>query len=471
VNSACGGFAGRGLPESTRDMAGLMQIIEVTELRPGQRFPMPMFHGSGRKLLSADTVLTQLHIDAIVRTKLDRVFVAPDAHAVLEHGKTVPAATISAKDLVVGTTAQTDLMTPDGVVLVQQNEQIEEHHLAALRDSGIEDVIVRPKGDADAMRGMLHDLEKVAIKHLEGQLRSGECLRAVQSLTPLKRALAGRTQSEILKLNGIQLLRRRMSSRLQPVYGMLETGKAPNLQVLGNIVNDLLDLQKTEPRQFSQLALMTQRRDDYLPDHAISVAVLAMAIGTQLGLSLEHVQEHPALSLTMMEQVTGLSAIPRIIGYQHHERANGTGYPAKAVMPNISDFAAIVSVADIYAATTNPRAYKSSKLPYNAMEEVVRMAHKGLLDVRIVKGLLEAVGLFPVGSFVQLSNGMAAQVVGANPARIDRPLVCTLTGGALDPTVSDLSAEAYSHIKIVRAVPTPTRFEQSAQPVAVNGAA
>ncbi len=394
---------------------------------------------------------------------------------------------LAVRDITLGSVAETDLMTLDGVVIVQQNEQIEEHHLAALRDSGVDYLIPRPQADMETVRATAQSLAHVVMGRIEMMIKRGEYLRAPAAREPPRPTSGGGAPQEILNLNGVQLMRRRLSSRLQPVYGMLETGKSPDLKILDGITKDLLDLMESEPRQFSQLALMTQRREDYLPDHAISVAVLAMAMAAQMGLSAEHVkeiivgalladvgmlmvpkrirvgtgmltegdrqrvQQHPILSLSMMEQVPGLSPIPRIVGYQHHERLNGTGYPIHAAEPTISDFARIITVADIYAASTNPRSYKSSKLPYSAMEELVHMAHRGLLDVRTVKALLSAVGLFPVGSFVLLSNGLTAQVIGANATRIDRPLLLPMEASGLPGSlVVDLSERRHDHLKIVR---------------------
>ena len=178
----------------------------------------------------------------------------------------------------------------------------------------------------------------------------------------------------------------------------------------------------------------------------------------------ERIQQHPIYSLTMMEQIPGLSPIPRMMGYQHHERLNGTGYPQHTQGPSISEFARIISVADIFAASTNPRSYKSSKLPYAAMEELVHLAHRALLDVRAVKALLSAIGLFPIGSYILLSNNMNAEVIGANENRIDRPLVTPLNPAGLPSgTLVDLSDPQYSHIKIVKAIPAPTRTEAAKQ--------
>ena len=467
-----------------------MQILEVSNLKPGADYPQPLFHKSGRKLLAARTTLTQLHIDALLRTGIKQVYLADSAEPVLELAS-AQHHPIPVSELQLGSCVETDVMTPDGVVIIQQNEQVEEHHLAALRDSNISYVFAKPPVDVDAARHTLDAMTRVVTGRLEGMIRRGEYLNAPVAVDPFLRELAPNGGSEALNLNAIQLMRRRLSSRLQPIYGKLETGNSPDHDPLEEIATDLLDLMRSEPRQFTQLATMTTRRDDYLPDHAISVAVLAMAIAAHMSISKDQirhvilgallfdvgmlmvprrirvssgiltdadrqrVQAHPLYSVTMMEQISGLSAIPRMMGYQHHERLTGQGYPTGTAGAAVSEFSRILAVADIFAASVNPRMYKSAKLPYNAMEELVIMTHKGLLDTRVTKALLSAVGLFPVGSFVTLSNQETAQVVGANAARIDRPLVRVLEGGEPFGPLIDLADAKAAHLKVVKAVPTP----------------
>lgn len=479
-----------------------MQILDVANLKPGRVFSESLFHLSGRKLLAAKTQLTQMHIDALLHSGIHQIFMAENVRPVLEFANTPPR-TVSIQELVIGQTAETDLMTPDGIVIIQQNEQVEEHHVAACRDSGIDYLIARPSADMDSIRATLQDLARIVTGRQEALIRRGEYLRAPEARDPFLAMINFPPVSDVLNINAIQLLRRRLSSRLQPVYGLIETGKQPHHEVLLDITGDLLDLMRSEPRQFSQLALMTARREDYLPDHAISVAVISMAIAAHMNLSLDlikevvlgallfdvgmlvvprrirsssgvlgeadrqRVQQHPIFSLSMMEQVPGLSPIPRLMGYQHHERLNGRGYPSGTNGPNISDFARIITAADIFAASTNPRAYKTQKLPYGAMEELVHMAHQGFLDPRVVKAMLSAIGLFPVGSYVLLSNNMNAQVVGANAARIDRPLIRPINPGGTVSAMVDLSNPQYNHIKVIRAVPAPTLLAEQTAAAAV----
>ena len=464
-----------------------MKILDVTTLALGSSFPEPLFHKTGRKLLAARTTLTQLHVDALLRAGINQVYLATSAAEVLQHVN-AQLATVNVADLTVGMVAEADLMTPDGVVMVQRNEQVEDHHIAALKDSGIAYLFARPPADVDAVREGLEVMARLVTNRLETLIRRGEYLHGPESRDPFLKDV-GKGTGEVLNLNAVHLMRRRLSARLQPLYGMLETGRSPAHEPLEEIARDLMDLMKAEPRQFSQLAMMTPRKDDYLPDHALSVAVLSMAIAAHMNLSRDHVAQvilgallfdvgmlmvpkrirvgsgtlteadrqrvrtHPIYSVTMMEQIPGISPIPRLMGYQHHERLNGSGYPAAAPAENISEFSRIVAVADVFAASTGPRGYKSSKLPYNAMEEVVIMAHKGLLDSRVVKAFLSAIGLFPVGSYVTLSNGDTAQVIGANALRIDRPVLRLVLE---DDAIVDLLDPKCAHLKIVKAIPTPT---------------
>jgi HD-GYP domain-containing protein (c-di-GMP phosphodiesterase class II) len=480
-----------------------MQILDVANLKSGRSFSQPLFHSSGRKLLSAKAVLTQEHIDAMARSGIKQVFMAESARPVVEFGSKT-ATMVAVASLVLNSVAETDLLSPDGVVVIQQNEQVEEHHLVALRDSQIEFLIARPAADIDSVRGSLDVLSHVVVARMQNLIDRGEFTRAPESRAAFINGIRIPPSVEPLDINVLQAFRKKLALKLQPVFGMLETGNQPSLRVLQEITDELLKFMRSEPRQFPQLALMTVRREDHLPDHAISVAVLSMAIATQMKLALDTIrevvmgallcdvgmlaipkrirasssqlthgerqrmQQHPIYSLTMLELVPGLSPIARLMALQHHERLNGGGYPQSALGPAISDYARIAAVADIFAASTNPRAYKSQKLPYMSVEELVLMAHKGILDTRVVKAFLAAIGIFPVSSFVILSDNTAAQIVGTN-AKIDRPLVRPVpSGGSVKALpILDLSAPQHAHLKIVRAIPDPSKSPEA--PVSSGG--
>ncbi|MBI3550312.1 MAG: hypothetical protein HY078_14830 [Elusimicrobia bacterium] len=88
----------------------------------------------------------------------------------------------------------------------------------------------------------------------------------------------------------------------------------------------------------------------------------------------------------------------------------------------MSRFAQILCVCDIYEANTHPRDWRTPLIPHDALKKLIRGSLPGIED-RIVKFFLERMSLFPPGSFVQLSSGEIAAVVGVHAELPTRPIL------------------------------------------------
>jgi HD-GYP domain-containing protein (c-di-GMP phosphodiesterase class II) len=172
------------------------------------------------------------------------------------------------------------------------------------------------------------------------------------------------------------------------------------------------------------------------------------------------IRHHPIWGLDMLQRLvghrSGLAGTVPITAYQSHERVNGTGYPKKRKGTVIHDFAQIVSVCDAYEALTSRRAWRGPMLPYKAIEQLVLMAARGVYSSGVVKYLLQCLSLFPVGSWVELSDQGCARVVACSSDNYAQPVVSILfrKGEPLEkPERVDLSAE--ESISIARPVPEP----------------
>src|SRR5690606_179551 len=117
---------------------------------------------------------------------------------------------------------------------------------------------------------------------------------------------------------------------------------------------------------------------------------------------------------------------------QHHERENGGGYPRGTRREQVCDYARVLAVADSFAAATEPRSYRKPKLPYIAMEETLRSTATMVFWKPAARALVQAAGLFPVGSYVKLSDGCNAHVIAANSKALDRPAVQPLDADGND---------------------------------------
>ncbi len=136
--------------------------------------------------------------------------------------------------------------------------------------------------------------------------------------------------------------------------------------------------------------------------------------------------------------------------YQVHERENGQGYPEGIPGHEIHKDAKILGIADVFVAMSKPRTYREAFLPFDAMQAIIQTMEEQFAPY-LVKALLQALSIFPVGSLVRLSSGEVARVAAANPERPMRPIVEIIIDDRdtrVDPPrTMDLTEYPHLHIK------------------------
>ena len=145
---------------------------------------------------------------------------------------------------------------------------------------------------------------------------------------------------------------------------------------------------------------------------------------------------------------------------EHHERLDGSGYPHGLTEPDISIFGKISAIADSYSAMTSPRSYDITRSSFDAMKELFKLAGQQL-HAPLVEEFVQAIGIFPVGSMIELSSGEIAIVLEHNKIRRLEPKVLLLTGAdksLLDePVIANLMqqkiAKDAKKLKILRGLP------------------
>jgi HD-GYP domain-containing protein (c-di-GMP phosphodiesterase class II) len=180
------------------------------------------------------------------------------------------------------------------------------------------------------------------------------------------------------------------------------------------------------------------------------------------------VQKHPLYTLELLERVDGLPEDVPMICYQAHEQPNGRGYPRGRRDKEIHPGARILHVADAYCALTSRRPFRLPLTPYAAVECLVRNTRDRSFDPDAVRALLHVLSLFPIGSYVMLSDDSMGRVIRRNGNHFAKPIVQivrrsdgTRIDPALPPTIIDA---AHDRRKIVRDLPTPGRQEVALRP-------
>lgn len=264
---------------------------------------------------------------------------------------------------------------------------------------------------------------------------------------------------------------------IQAEFDRIVSGNTPKLAPFDQVALDLLQMVRLCPPRFIQLAAVEPLpQANYLPDHAISTACIAVAVAARLKWALgdihvaalagllhdigmlalpaapflnqghlsdldrNHILQHPAYSVSILQSMAGLSPAVLCAAYRHHERDDGMGYPRGLRASKIGELPRLIAVADTAAAILGPRVFRPA---HESLEAMIEITTQGKLNRSMVRAAVEVVGTYPIGSFVRLSDNEIARVVGVHPHAPDRPIVqyCDPDSGTPLADVVDLALD------------------------------
>ncbi|HMM77347.1 MAG TPA: HD domain-containing phosphohydrolase [Gammaproteobacteria bacterium] len=134
------------------------------------------------------------------------------------------------------------------------------------------------------------------------------------------------------------------------------------------------------------------------------------------------VREHPAESHALLRRHGVEDPLWLAIVRQHHERPDGSGYPAGLRGAALEPLARLVSLADIYAAMVLPREYRTGIRAQQAVRHLF-LARGQEVDAALAADFIGEIGVFPPGAFVRLVNGETGVVVRRGSPRRECPVV------------------------------------------------
>lgn len=231
-----------------------------------------------------------------------------------------------------------------------------------------------------------------------------------------------------------------------------------------------------------------RERGDYTQSHALDVAVYMISFGhflelaestlTLLGyvglmqdigklrvpkgildkpgrltpVEMELAKKHVEHSVDIVRATPGLPAeLPELVAL-HHERQDGSGYPKAMHGKDIGLIGSIAAIADVFDALTARRPYAEPLSPSTALNMLYKW--RGVqFDASLVEQFIRCVGIYPVGSVVELNSGETGIVIAQNLERRLQPRVIVVqdaTGNPLRPQkLLDLSREPKASVNEV----------------------
>ncbi len=141
---------------------------------------------------------------------------------------------------------------------------------------------------------------------------------------------------------------------------------------------------------------------------------------------------HVMHSVEMIRAAPGLSTGLADVVIQHHERLDGSGYPQGLRGRQISPDGAISGLVDSYSALTSVRHWAAAVSPSTALS-VLHKVRGTLFDELLVEKFIQCIGIYPVGSAVELNTGEIAIVIAQNLMRRLQPRVMVILDAGRKP--------------------------------------
>jgi len=266
-------------------------------------------------------------------------------------------------------------------------------------------------------------------------------------------------------------------------------GNAINVSGAEPLVDEINQSIARNPEAFLNIARL-KNLDDYTYLHSVAVCALMIALGKQLGLSeaeikdagmagllhdvgkmmipdevlnkpgkltneeFEIIKSHPQHGWNILNISEGANSFALDVVLHHHERVDGTGYPDKLSGDELSMFARMGAVCDVYDALTSDRCYKLGWEPAEALRKMAEWKN-GHFDERIFHAFVKTIGIYPSGTLVKLKSGRLAVVIEQTSKSLLTPLVTaffsTKSDAPIMPEVIDLSKSTDSIASVEQA--------------------
>jgi HD-GYP domain-containing protein (c-di-GMP phosphodiesterase class II) len=386
--------------------------------------------------------------------------------------------TINVSALRAGITYTSDLMVDSSFLILPKTAEMTDELIKALRQWGFDDII----SDGSISLGGDIGVSKGNEEEENEQQKEKIGVNVKKAIEDSKHTAVG--NSDMARMELVHSVYEEYMNYIESVFTHYATHKEIDQEELSDTVQDLCIFIKEHKRYILRVnATIEAENRNFLIIHTMRTTVLCLAIALQLHLNLTKMIE---LGVTSILHEIGMLRLPpqlymtsrklsvrekaqiskhTLLGYtiikdlnfglsvqlgvlEHHEKENGTGYPRRLTGDKISSNAKIIAVACTYEAISSPRSYKDEKSTFDALLELIQNKEHAY-DGSVIKALLYTVSLYPIGTFVYLSNRKVAEVIDTNPDNPKTPIVQLLTEKEADGSLKTLQM-GENNINILR---------------------
>jgi putative nucleotidyltransferase with HDIG domain len=241
--------------------------------------------------------------------------------------------------------------------------------------------------------------------------------------------------------------------------------------------------------------------DDYTFAHCVNVCILSLALGRQMELDRADLEDlgtgailHDIGKMLVPDKVLNkpgkltdeefaimkshaelggemlsgakINSTAMLVASQHHERYDGSGYHKGLAKRQIHIFARIAAVADVYDAMTSKRVYQNGMVPEEALKKLYLMRGTHF-QPEIVERFIKCLGIYPIGTFVELNTGELAVVRMVNRSHPMQPRIQLLSDRDKRPCKTSQEVDLKDEIgRWIIATRKPEEFPPTAESLA-----
>ena len=332
--------------------------------------------------------------------------------------------------------------------LIQSTAEIDQ-----LKKHGIREVVIDPARGVDIAE---HRDDSPVKARQAASLASEDPLAATQAAAAQPPLSAAELAFQPLarELDNARAVREETLTLAQTIFDGVGAGARIDGKIAEQVVAQL-QASITRSPEANLLLIQMRRFQKDLFTHAVNVCVLALVVATAedlgddivtLGMAaLLHdigetrlprallrktnnftdaeaslLKQHPALGAALLAQTTGIDPSAQSIVLAHHERIDGSGYPSGAT--NLSLYSQIVALTDSYDDMLSGRNQVALQ-PTEVLRQLYLHANTGTVERDLVEKVIRSLGVYPIGSVVELNTGERGVVVATNRAAALKPVV------------------------------------------------
>jgi putative nucleotidyltransferase with HDIG domain len=124
----------------------------------------------------------------------------------------------------------------------------------------------------------------------------------------------------------------------------------------------------------------------------------------------EILKRHTIDGAEILRRTPDMPALAPVVAFEHHLRADGSGYPAGVVRGKLNLATTLCGIADVYDAMRSLRVYQQS-FPTDRILAVLQRNDGAQFDQHLVRRFTQLVGIYPAGNLVRLDSGEVGVVL------------------------------------------------------------